>query len=151
MREGFRGDRRGVSTTLSYVLTLAITAILISGLLAGGATLVENQRETTARAELQVVGQQMVADIDAASRLAVASDGGTARVERRYPPRVVGGGYRIAVEPATSSVTLTSDAVDVSVTVPYVSETPVTAATVGGGPVVVEYDAATDTLEVRGG
>jgi hypothetical protein len=93
----------------------------------------------------------VAADINAASRLAVASDGGTARVERQYPARVVGGGYRIAVEPSTRSVTLTSDAADVSVTVPYVSETPVAATTVDGGEVVVEYDAATDTLEVRRG
>ena len=57
-RQRFAGDDRAVSTTLGYVLSLAIASILISGLMLATAGFVEGQREQVIRSELEVVGDR---------------------------------------------------------------------------------------------
>lgn len=141
-------DDRAVSTMLSYILTLSITAILISGLLLTGGNVVETQQERTAQSELRVIGQQVAADLNAADRLADATDAGQAAVSREYPDRVVGTTYTIAVDGSAGEVLLEADRFGVRVTVPFVTETPVADATVSGGDVVVTYQSGPDELEV---
>ncbi|WP_231751450.1 hypothetical protein [Halogeometricum sp. CBA1124] len=46
---------RGVSTTLGYVLTLSITAVLVSVLLVGTGQYVDDQRSQVAERELSVL------------------------------------------------------------------------------------------------
>lgn len=143
-----RPDDRAVSTMLSYILTLSITAILISGLLLTGGNVVETQQERTAQTELRVIGQQVAADLNAGDRLADATESGQAVVTREYPDRVVGTTYTISIDGSAGEILLEAQRFGVRVTVPFVTETPVADTTISGGDVVVTYRSGPDELEV---
>lgn len=142
------GDDRGVSTTLGYVLTLTITAILISGLLVAVGSFVAGQNERVTESELEVVGQRLATDIEAADRLAEAGNGSaesnpTVVVRSRLPERVAGRPYRVAVnESGTDRLVLSAEDPDVSVEVRVVTDYPVSNAALGSGPVRVAFDGA---------
>lgn len=89
-------DDRAVSTSVSYVLALAIVALLISGLVVGFAPLVTGQQQDTVRSTMTVFGNDLAGDIDSADRLAAtADDGGTVELDARLPDRVGGTPYEI--------------------------------------------------------
>lgn len=91
-------DNRAVSTSVSYVLVLAIVALLISGLVVGFAPLVSNQQQETVRSTMTVFGNDLAGDIDSADRLATtAGDDGTVELDARLPDRVGGTPYAIAL------------------------------------------------------
>lgn len=93
-----RRNTRGVSVTLSYVLTLGITAILISGLLLGAGSLFETQQRQSAQTQLQDVGGSFAQQINAVDRLA-DSGRADASVAVSLPSQVSGGDYSIDVQP----------------------------------------------------
>jgi len=135
----FGAASRGVSTTLGYVLALAISAILVSGLLIAGGTFVEDNRERVVRAELRVVGQQVSSSVETVDRLAVAGRGDTAAaVGLRLPAEAAEVGYGVALVPdgSDAAVEITADEVGVTVRVGVVTDTPVdTGTSVRGGDV----------------
>lgn len=152
-------DDRGVSTTVGYVISLGIAAILISGLLVAGGGFVEDQRERTVRSELQVIGQQTVSEIDAADRLA-RSDGTTETLEvrHRFPDRVTGAQYTIAVDTSGGQpeLVLSTDDPDITVTIPFETQLPLDDGRVVGGDLLVrcldtDADPDCDELEVTSG
>ncbi|WP_435195406.1 DUF7266 family protein [Natronomonas sp. EA1] len=144
-----RRDDRAVSTTVSYALTLAITGILISGLLVAGAGFVDDQRERASATELNVIGQRLAADVGAADRLALAT-GGAVTMNRTLTDTVVGSGYRIDVERVgesnTYELTTVSQSPEVSSTVRLYAESPVLGGPVPGGRVTV---ASNDVLRQK--
>jgi hypothetical protein len=155
------GSDRAVSITVNYVIALSITAVLISGLLIGAGTYVENQRDQVVREELAVVAEQLAAGIDDADRLArTAADPGV-RVGVDLPRRVAGESYRVEVtelsapgsQPGRYELTLRSAGSGVSVTLTVSTLEPMTETSVNGGWVVVELDTVggTDTLVVTDG
>ncbi|WP_254832164.1 DUF7266 family protein [Haloglomus salinum] len=89
-------DDRAVSTTVGYALSLGISALLISGLLIAGGGFLQDQRVTSTRSELTVIGHQIAADIASADRL-VGTDASNIRVQRNLPDRVTGSAYTVAV------------------------------------------------------
>ncbi|MFB6125903.1 MAG: hypothetical protein ABEJ79_01185 [Halolamina sp.] len=141
-------DDRAVTTTLSYVLTLVITATLVSGLLIAAGGAVQDRREDVARDELRVVGQQLGARLLSADRLA-RTGAGDVRVTASMPRSVAGSRYRIEFADG-SPVTLTLRGVEsdvrVSVTVPV--QTTVVERSVQGGDIAVVLTDAGE-LEVR--
>jgi hypothetical protein len=150
-RSRFRRDDRAVSTALGYVLSLAISSLLISGLMLAAGGFVEGQREQVIRSELRVVGQTLIADIEGADRLAGVVDGDV-HVSSTLPRRVGSSAYNISIQtggvgPNTRTVVLTAASVDVSVELLMVTSTVVERDTVEGGDLVVVYDGS--TLEVR--
>lgn len=145
-------DERAVSTTVSYTLTLAITGILVSGLLIAGAGFVDSQRERAAETELQVVGQRLAADIGAADRLAVAT-GGDVTLNRTLSEAVIGSGYRIDVERVgerdTYELTVVNADPAVTSTIRVYSASPVLGGPVPDGRVTVaSNDALREKLTV---
>lgn len=140
----FVRDDRAVSTTLGYVLSLAIASILVSGLMLAGGGFVESEREQVIRSELEVVGQTLVADIEGADRLASAIDG-TVSVRSSLPRRVGSSAYTIVLTDqggGVTEITLTAASVDVSVDLRLVTNTDLAATSVEGGELVVVYDAS---------
>ena len=138
----FARDDRGASTTLGYVLTLAITAVLVSGLLIAVGTFVSGQNERVTQSELDVVGQRLASDVEAADRLAEAAGGGpnaTVVVRSRLPETVAGRTYRVAVDESGELVLSAGDP-DVSVAVRVVTDYPLSNATLGGGPVRITFE-----------
>lgn len=144
-------SKRGVSTTLAYVLMFAVATVLVGGLLIAGGDFVQDQRSQVIRTELGVVGQQMAADIASADRLVAASnDSATVNVSRQRPTRVAGSGYRVTLV-ATSDpyLKLTSARPEVSITVALSNRTALQNSTAWGGDVRVVYNQSADTLVIE--
>ncbi|MFC3479014.1 DUF7266 family protein [Halobacterium litoreum] len=140
---------RGVSTTLGYVLNLGVAAILVTTLMISAGTLVEDQRERAVDTQLDVVGERVASDLEAADRLARASDGGTVRYVIEMPPRVAGSAYEVRVNPGgNDTVVLESDLPREEVAVAVDVETTLNASVHDGGRLVAVYDAKNDTLVV---
>lgn len=157
---GLDADDRAVSITVNYVIALAITAVLISGLLVGTGSYVESQREQVVREELDVVSEQLAAGIGDADRLAAAEAvSRSVRVGVDLPRRVAGETYRVAItevappgpDPGRYELTLTSARSDVSVTLTLTTSVAIREESSAGGWTVVRLDAATGTLVVEDG
>jgi hypothetical protein len=153
------GDDRAVSVTVGYVLTLAISSLLLSGLVIAGGSFVESEREAAARGELTVVGERVAADLMTVDRLVATAESPAALTVDRtadLPDRVSGVGYRITVSAAgrDGTVTLESDRVGVVVEVPFRASAgvDVETATVDGGELRIRWDpdAGTDGAVVVG-
>lgn len=147
-----RYDRRGSSTALGYVLSLGIAAILISGLIVAGGGLMESQRDQSARTELQVIGQTLAEEVTSAGQLADCPSC-ELRVRVDLPTRVAGGTYLIGVTDTPDTgiyrLVLNTSVTDVTATVRFRTRLPVDETSVAGGPVVIAYDPAAGSLEVR--
>lgn len=144
-------DARAVSTTIGYALTLGITALLVTGLLIAGGGFLQEQRETSTRSELEVIGHQVASDIASADRLA-GSDVTEVSIRRSLPQRVTGSSYSITVENSAQSHLVLASA-DPEVTIRIDMETVfvsngVATGTVDGGNIVIEYDTSNDELVI---
>lgn len=145
------GGDRGVSPVVAYVLTLGISSLLVAGLVIAAGGYVETQREATSRSELRVLGQQVSADIAAADRLTRTEGATEVSISRTLPERVVGSQYSLSVrtDPTDTYLELTTVRPNVTVEVGVATETDVRATTIGGGDMLVEYDASDDKLVVK--
>lgn len=148
-------DDRAVSTTVNYALTLAITTLLITGLLVAGGDFVQGQRKQAALSELRVLGQQLAGDVAATDRLARSADGnGTVSVRRSLPDKVAGSNYRVNATRATGrNVTvlhLSSDSPeersDVRV---YTSSSVFMKRNLTGGDATIAYNPVRERLSLR--
>ncbi|WP_410765042.1 hypothetical protein [Haloferax sp. DFSO60] len=151
MRKPFASDTRGVSTTLSYVLTLSITVILISGLMVASGGFVSDERERVTKTELEVVGHRLAAGIEAADRTASVSGDVSLETTVELPARVAGTTYTIELNSGTpNQLVLTSENPDVTVTVPVKTNIALAPGSATGGDVVITYDDASPQIEVSG-
>lgn len=147
-------DDRAVSVAVGYVLTLAIGAVLLSGIVIGIGGVVDSQSERVVRGDLAVIGQTTVANLESADRLARAAevdrpagaDAANVSVEVDLPTRLAGRPYRIAV--GDDAVTLRTDDPVAVAEIPHVAALPVAESTVRGGPIRIRYDSGTGRLEV---
>ncbi|WP_281193681.1 hypothetical protein [Halorubrum sp. F4] len=146
-----RSDDRAVSTTVGYVLTLAIGAVLLSGVVIGVGGVVDSQTDRAVRGDLTVVGEKLAAEIEGADRLARLAEAGrtdpdldpgnanaTAAVDVDLPGRTAGIPYTIEV--TNETVVVRTSRPEVIVRVPHRSHTTVDRATTRGGPVRIAYD-----------
>lgn len=140
-------DNRGLSPVLDYVLMLGIVTLLISGLFLAAGNYVENQQDRAIRAEFEVLGNRIAADIAAVDRLALASgDEGQAELLVELPPRVAGKSYEIETSDAgpdnVTAITLrtTAGAFGQAVEVRVKSSTLVAEGTIPGGDIRIMYD-----------
>jgi len=109
---------RATSTTLSYVLTLSVATILVSGLIFAGSTFVEDRREQVVRQELQVIGEHLATNVEQVDRYADATDTlRAASLEQTFPSRVTGTTYDAILRGNGGDPTLTLTASDPAVTV----------------------------------
>lgn len=141
---------RAVSVTVNYVLTLTIATLLLSGLAVSAGGLIESQSERAIESELEVLGQQLAADIESVDRLATVAGGANAevRIETRLPTRVAGTRYDITV--VESELVLRSTDPAISVTVPLtVTNDLAEGRTIQGGNVVIGWSTGTGRLEVE--
>ncbi|MFC7075798.1 DUF7266 family protein [Haloarcula halophila] len=142
---------RAVSSTLNYVLSIAIASLLVTGLLFSGTSFVEGQQEQVVRSELRVIGEQINADLQRADRLVVAGDGSTTvRIEQTFPERLTGRTYDIELDPASQQLVLSMNNPDIVVTLPVDLRTSLSSSTVDGGAVTVRNTTSGD-LEVSNG
>ncbi len=132
-------EDRGQAITLDYTLGIAIAAILVTGLLIAGSGFVEDQRSSAIRAELEVVGQQVATDVEAADRLVASGETNTTvRVERRLPSEIAGSEYLIELEGgADPQVVLTSNAMNLSTSMSVSAETAIEDSRAFGGTISI--------------
>jgi len=160
MREFARGDDRAVSTTVGYVLTLAIGAVLLSGVVIGVGGVLESQTDRAVHGDLSVVGQSVVANLENADRLARAAEAGrtdpdlkaadanvSVVVDIDLPRRVAGVPYTVEINETV--VTLRTDRPDASVRIPHTARVGVENTSVRGGPLRITYDGDPDEPEDR--
>lgn len=143
---------RAVSSTLNYVLSLGIMAILITGLLSAGGGFVEDRQEQVIQSELEVIGQQVASDIQRADRLVTAGDDNQkVELTQTLPDEISGSRYSMSLDPASSELILTSDDPERSVSIRLQTTTALGASDVDGGPVRVVYNSGPEELEVSNG
>jgi len=145
-------DARAVSTTLSYVLSLAIATLLITGLITAGGSYVDTQREQVIRDELTVIGQQLAADVERADRLVRAGNPGpgnsvTVTLNRTLSNRVTGESYDITLVPSEEAIVLNTTQPDVTIRIGIANQTNLASSSARGGDIQIRY--ASDKLEVR--
>lgn len=148
----FSAEERGVSTALGYSLTLGITAVLISGLLIAGGTLVSDQRDRIADEELSVTVEQLASGLNDADRLAQSTDGGVMQVQIWLPERIAGGAYTLELrnesdpsgQPARATLTATAQGANAQASLSLRTGVPVANRTVIGGPLTVSHRDADD-------
>lgn len=147
-----RSDDRAVSTVLGYSMTLGIATLLVAGLLVATGGYVQDQRERVVRTELTVVGNQLAGDLTSADTLG-RRGADTLVLDRRLPHQAAGTSYIIAVNSTDcdNCLVLIAPDVDVTVQVDLATNASVSANNVTGGPVIVRYDSAGQTLEVQDG
>ncbi|ADJ15564.1 DUF7266 family protein [Halalkalicoccus jeotgali] len=146
---------RGVSVTVNYVLTLAITALLLSGLFVAAGSLMQSQSERAIQNQLDVLGERLAADLASADRLAQSAEGEAAsvRLTVALPRRVAGAGYAIEIAPDPESehveLTLTTSDPAVESTTRVATAHDVTVPSrLRGGDLRIEYASGSERLEV---
>ncbi len=146
---------RAVSSALNYTLTLAISTLLVTGLLIAGIDFVEARQDQVLRTELSVIGEQVAADIDRAYRLAAAGEGTTdVWINQTFPEEVAGTRYWVYLEPGSPSrVVVESNDPEVTAEVRLKRTLSVAESRTDGGDVAVVYNGSADpsTLEVTDG
>lgn len=140
-------DERAASTTLGYVLALAISSLLVSGLLLAGGSFVGGERERVTTGELDVLGGQLAEGFHDADRLASTAGVENARVRVPLSDRAAGSGYTVTVVNQTSGdypyrydLIFESSAADASATVTVRTHHEVVPTSVDGGALVVGTD-----------
>jgi len=144
---------RALSTALGYTLTLAITAVLVSGLLISGGSFVEDQRERVIKSELDVVGEQLTSHLNAADRLNQSAAGSltdrTISIRQPFPADVAGTPYRVILveQPEPVLRVETSDG-EIGTEVELTNTTDMAQSRASGGTVVIEYDPSQDAVVI---
>jgi hypothetical protein len=138
---------RGVSTTLNYVLTLSIAALLVGGLLIAGSGFVTTQRDVVIQEEMRVIGHQVASNVEQADRLVDASDGSTTvLVNQTFPDSVARSQYDVRLDADANQLILNSTSPEESVRVNVTTNTELVDSSADGGEISVEYvDADGDT------
>lgn len=148
-------NRRSVSITLNYVLVLAITAVLVTGLIIAGGTFVEDQREQVIEGELRIIGNHLAGNMEQVDRYVRASESGTppeAYINQTFGTDATGSTYDVELveRSGTAQVVLNSTSPDVSVRVNATVQTDVDEDSFAdGGEISVAYDQGDDELVIR--
>lgn len=155
-------SERGISTVVSYVLTLGIVAILSTTLLASFAPFVIDQQQDATQSTLSVLGNDIAGDVDAVDRLATRpSTPETVAFRTRLPDRVGGSRYEIRVEnttvddapPYDYEITLRTVDFEASAVVRLRTRTAVETRPgtdpLDGGVLRISYNATDDRLVIR--
>lgn len=142
---GCEGEIRGLSTVLGYTLTLAISTLLVTGLIVAGGDFVTTQRELVIENELEVIGEQAAGQLQQADRLVTASPSGPAEVSisRSVPQQAVGSTYDISLEEnggtGPDRLILDTTNPDITVTIDVSLKNDVGETTATGGTLVAEW------------
>lgn len=141
-------DERGLTSTISYTLTIVIATVLVTGLIVAAGGEVDSQRSDTVEAQMDVVGQQVAGNLEAADRLVRSTDGDpdSLTLYRDLPDQLLGAEYDVGIN--DTGVVVRSQLSDQTVAVVHVSATDVEESTIQGGSIVIEYDDTADELEV---
>jgi hypothetical protein len=83
-------DERAVSIAVTHALTLAITTVLISGLLIGAGNVLSAQEKQVAQSQFDEIGGDLTSQLNSLDRLNETGDNVTVTVQPQYPNLVAG-------------------------------------------------------------
>lgn len=140
-----RDDRRGVSITVSHVLTIAITAVLITGLVVAASGALTGQRERAARSQLDTVGQRLAFEVEQVDSLVARGNGAQAGLDTDHSDWIVNSPYEVTLtddgcDGAATCLVLTVRGFDSRTVVGVDVSTPIEESTAPGGEVRIVYD-----------
>jgi hypothetical protein len=92
-----RKDTRAVSVAVTHALMIGITALLITGLLIGTGTLLENQQDRTAQQQVDQVGADLLSHVDRLDQLNDTGETVGTSLRLDYPATIGGGPYTLAL------------------------------------------------------
>ena len=141
---------RAVSSTLNYVLSLSIAALLVSGLLVAGSGFVTTQRDVVVREEMSVIGHQVASNIEQADRMVEASgdSGVVVQVNQTFPDTVARSQYDVILNGSTDQLILRSTNPEQTVRVNVTTTVSLDDSTADGGEISVRYVKADDELVI---
>lgn len=136
--------QRSVSTTFGYVLTLAISSLLVTGLIVAGGTFVDQQREQVVQHEMEVIGEHVAGNVQQVDRMVNASDESTpvAQINQSFPTHISGTTYNIELveNGGEPKLYLNSTRPELTVTVNVTTRTDIGDSVADGGTIVIRHD-----------
>ncbi|ERJ05224.1 hypothetical protein HLRTI_002802 [Halorhabdus tiamatea SARL4B] len=88
--ESFTGDTRGVSVAITHGLTIAITGVLLIGLLNASGALLDSQEERISHDQVSEINGDILSHINTVDRLAANGEAASLNVTLSYPDRIMG-------------------------------------------------------------
>jgi len=145
-------DQRGVSVVLTHVLTMGITAILITGLIIAASGVVDTQRERAVQGELTTIGERLATELTALDRVA-SSTNSTMTVETSHPEMVVNSRYQVQLISDSSAcqtgscLVLDAQRAEASTIISINKDINIINSTVSGGEIRLVHDGAEVRIE----
>lgn len=144
----FLADRRGVSTTVSFVLATGITVVLVAGLLVSMSAVMEGQEARAVDNELATVAEGIAVDVEEVTRLSETLEAGDSLAMRiEAPNRIAGQPYTVTID-TSGDPTLVVETRDRSREVELVGPDVVQSGSVTGGTIWIVAD--DEGVEIRG-
>lgn len=118
-----RDNNRAVSVAVTHALTVAISTVLVSGLIIGAGTLLESQEQSVSEDQLEEIGSDAASYLTTFDRMNATGDTVTMAAAPDYPDRVVGSyRYELVLSersgPSDIEIIVRVDELDRSATIP---------------------------------
>ena len=88
-----RDDERAVSIAVTHVLTIAVTTLIIGGLMMGASFLMDIQTERSAEESRETIGERLSSQVSSVDRAAAGSE--DVKIWADHPRTVAGSGYTV--------------------------------------------------------
>jgi hypothetical protein len=118
-------DNRAVSIAVTHALTIAITTVLISGLLISSGELLDDQEERVSQSQFDEIGADVISLINSLDRLNGTGDDVNVSVDPSYPEEVAGHSWKMNLSGGgenpfntTHALNITSDNFDRTIQYP---------------------------------
>lgn len=146
-----RSDTRGASITVTYTMTVAISAVLIMGLLVSAGGLVDRQRDRATQLQFEDIGTKVTSELVSVDQFVTATGDDSVSNRLTLPTHVAGNPYDLILETSGSAATLTvsSGGASSSVAFDLQPQADVCPTAVDGGAVLVRYDTTNDCLTLE--
>ena len=145
---------RSVSFAVNYVLVIAITAVLITGIIIAGGSFVEDQREQVIAGEMRIIGNHVAGNLEQVDRYVRAGLGppSDAYINQSFGTDVTGSTWSVELDErgGTSQVVVNSTRPEVSVRVNTTVQTDIDEDSYSEtGKISVAYDPSSNELVIR--
>jgi len=143
---------RSVSFAVNYVLVIAITAVLITGIIIAGGSFVEDQREQVIAGEMRIIGNHIAGNLEQVDRYARAGPTSEAYINQSFGTDVTGSTWSVELDErgGTSQVVVNSTRPEVSVRVNTTVQTDIDEDSYSDtGEISVAYDPNSNELVIR--
>ena len=153
-----KNRERGVSISITHVLTLGIATILVAMLLISASTMLETERDRNTEASLETIGERIAHDIGVVDQ-AINNSSDTIAVTTDQPRRAGNSRYTVTIlnsdeckmapllDGSTACLHLAADGTDSEAYVPIKNETTIDSGeSVHGGRIEISYDGTEITI-----